>query len=108
MTTQFETMAEVINANRRIGHYFFEASSKRFFDSRIGTKLFGGRFFITSEQFHGSDGYHATRKYTVREVKPDGSVNTYGEFQAYTSNSAARDAILYAIGIDLLERTAAL
>ena len=89
----FRTMAEVRAANAAIGHQFFDAGSLRFFDSRIGRTLYGGRYFITSEQFHGSDGYTAPRMYTVREVMPDGKIETVADFQKFDTNEQARAAI---------------
>lgn len=90
--TQFETMDDVRAANKARGHHFFEPGTLRFFRSRIGSELHGGRYFITSEQFVGSSGRGA-RLFTVREVKPDGSCATVGEFQAYATRSQALGAI---------------
>ena len=88
------TMAEIRAANRAAGYYFFERDTMRFFDSRIETRgnAIGGRFFITSEQFHGSNNFHGPRLFTVREAKPSGDIDTVGKFQAYTTIEAARAA----------------
>lgn len=88
----FHSISEVKRANERLGHFFFDAGSKRFFDSRIGRTLYGGRYFVTSEQFHGSEG-SAPRAYTVREAREDGGIETVGEFQAYETREAAIAAI---------------
>ena len=59
--------------NRTRGFYFFERATMRFFRSRIASAPYhgkGGVFFITSEQFVGSDGHSAPRKYTVRRFDP--------------------------------------
>lgn len=93
MADRFYDMDDVRRANARRGHHFFESSTLRFFRSRIGTELYGGRYFVTSEQFAPSSGRPAARRYTVREVLPDGSVETVGEFQAYDSGAAARREI---------------
>ena len=89
----FQSMAEVIAANEKAGYYFFESGTKRFFDSRIGRTLYGGRYFITSEQFHGSDGRSAPRAYTIREVGPDGDIDTVGDFNKWPTAAAARREI---------------
>lgn len=88
----YRTISEIKAANKAAGMFFFERSSMRFFDSRIESKVYGGRFFITSEQFHGSDGRSAPRLYTIRECKADGDIDTVGTFQQYRHVSDARDA----------------
>ena len=66
------------NTNSRAGYHFFEPGSMRFFRSRIGNvhPLPFGALFITSEQFHGSNGYIAPRLYTIRHMLPSGDVDT--------------------------------
>lgn len=86
---RFWDMNEVERANADLGHHWFEPSTKRFFRSRIGDTLYGGRYFISSEQFHEA----APRLYTVREANPDGSIDTVGEFQAYDTRTQAVAAI---------------
>lgn len=87
------TMYDVRLKNRQAGKFFFEPATLRFFRSRIGLDLYGDRYFVTSEQFVGSDHVAHARRYTVREVKPSGDIDTVGEFQAYASGAAARRAI---------------
>lgn len=88
---EFQTIAQIKDANARLGHYFFEPSSMRFFASRIASNtVYGGRYFITSEQFMPSEGRAAARKFTIREASADGSVKTLGEFQGYTTLQEAR------------------
>jgi uncharacterized protein (DUF1330 family) len=75
------------------GSHFFDAASMRFFRSRIGTELYGGRFFVTSEQFEDSQGNRAKRLYTVRYVYAfEGRycVEELCEFQQYETGQAAR------------------
>ena len=95
MQPQYRTMADVRRANAANGFHFFDASTLRFFASRIGRTLYGGRYFITSEQFisYSDPSYSGDRLYTVREVQPDGSIETVGEFQQYETNAQARAAI---------------
>ena len=85
----FDTIQEIERANENHGHHFFEPSSKRFFRSRIGETVYGGRYFITSEQFD----YTSPRLYTVRMARDDGSIETIGDFQAFRTASQARAAI---------------
>lgn len=84
-------------ARRHLGHWF-DASSMRFFRSRLAQ---GGYrtadrskvYFVSSEQFEASDGYRAPRRYSVRVMDWEtGDVDTVGEFQAYASHNAATAA----------------
>ena len=82
------------------GH-FFDASSKRFFRSRISQDAYlttdkSKGYFTTSEQFVGSRG-PAPRAYTLRvcDMKT-GDISTVGEFQAYVSGAQAKRAALKA------------
>jgi hypothetical protein len=82
----FKTMADVRDANRANGNFFFSRDTMRFFASKIESGLYGGRYFITSEKnFDGSQ-----RFYTIREAKPDGDISTVGEFRAYRNIEGAR------------------
>jgi len=94
----YTTIAEIKRANKALGHNFFERSTMRFFDSKIvTTSPVNGRYFITSEQFHGSAGYTAPRAYTVRRANDDGSVDTVGPFNEYPTIS---DALVVAYELD--------
>ncbi len=80
--------------NRHYGH-FFDKSACRFFASRLSRDAYlsdDGKqaYFVTSEQFTGSDGHAQPRRYTVRKLNHDtGSIDTVGEFQQYASNNGA-------------------
>lgn len=91
LTPNYETISEIRAANERAGLHFFEKGAMRFFASRIeGTQVFGGRYFITSEQYRPSSGPAASRRYTIREARAGGDVFTMGEFQAFYSAAEAR------------------
>jgi uncharacterized protein (DUF1330 family) len=64
---------------KHTGH-FFDRKTLRFFDSRIERSVYqgpGGVYFLTSEQFHGSEGYTRPRKWTVRHFNTEtGAINT--------------------------------
>jgi hypothetical protein len=85
----YTDMASVRAANQSIGNHWFDRDSMRFFNTRLESGLIAGRYFITSERM---DENHA-RRYSVREALPDGSIDTIGEFQAYTTKEDAREAI---------------
>lgn len=82
----YRTIAEVKLANHASGYHWFEPGTMRFFRSRIAPGVIGGRYFISSEQF--DDG--SPRLYTVREARPDGSIEDASEFQEFTTLAAAR------------------
>ena len=84
----FRNMDEVKAANAAAGCYFFSGGAKRFFSSHIGRTLYGGRFFLTSEEFVDSDRVGHGRLYTVREALPDGNIETVGEFYKHTRSQA--------------------
>lgn len=91
-------MREVKDANREVGQHFFDRSSMAFFNSRIeSTNVIGGKYFVTSEQFVGSDGTRDPRKYTVRSVETRGvergAVKTADgtEFQQFHTKREATD-----------------
>jgi len=73
----FASVDAIISANHALGDHFFDTNVMRGFDSRIESSVYGGRYFITSEQFHGSQG-SGPRRYTIRRVEDDGEVNTAG------------------------------
>ena len=85
----YYSIEEIIEANRRNGGHFFDRAALRFFNSRIGSAVYGGRFFITSEQF---DRDSSPRLYTIRECR-NGSIEDLGSFQQYATGAAARAAI---------------
>jgi hypothetical protein len=69
----FNDLSEVRQANKEIGHHWFEPATMKFFASRIESSLYKNQCFITSEK-RCFDDY--TRVYSVRRVKPDGSIET--------------------------------
>lgn len=83
----------IMRANREAGQHFFEASTMRFFRSRVMPGTYGGRIFVTSEQ----NGYEEPRAWTVREAMPDGTIEEISEFQEYTSGAAAKRAAAAAV-----------
>jgi hypothetical protein len=88
-TTDFYTVDDVIRASERHAYYFFKKNAKQFFHSRIGQTLYGGRYFVTSEQFD----HRSPRLYTIREADYTGKVHTVGIFQQYLTRHTAIAAI---------------
>ena len=89
----YSTITEIKKANRNAGQYWFSKDTLRFFDSRVEPKVYGGRLFISSEQFHGSDGYSDPRKYTIRLCDDEGHIQTVGDFQDHDDLEEVKEAI---------------
>jgi len=97
-------MRDIRERHKDNGGHFFDRASMRFFDSRIERggpyQGIGGIYFVTSEQFHGSQGSEP-RKYTVRQVTgEDYDITTAGKFNEIRTVQQARDkARLLASGV---------
>ena len=61
----FVSMYDLRGAVAESGNHFFDRDTLRFFRSRIGNNIYGGRLFVTSEQ--GED--NSSRRYTIRMVR---------------------------------------
>jgi hypothetical protein len=86
----FADMSDVISANKQVGGHWFERSTMRFFKTKIESRLIAGKRFITSERGPND----ARKRYTIREAKPDGSIDTIGEFQQFSTLAQARANVL--------------
>ena len=81
--TYFWTMDQL---ERFHNGYFFNKETMRWWKSRVQTvPPYGGRVFVTSEKMD----WKSPRKYSVREIKPDGSISTIGEFGEWSSRNRA-------------------
>jgi hypothetical protein len=98
MSSQFQTMSQVIAEHKRRDGHWFDKDAMRFFDSKIESPLIEGRYFVSSEQCHHSDGTSSPRLFTVREVSAEADIDTVGEFQGYKTKRAARAAIYALLG----------
>lgn len=107
---RYYSMAGVRAANRSAGFYFFDPESMRQFGSRVGGTLYGGRYFVTSEQDRfpfvpeESRAWFGMRRYSVREVRPDASIATVGEFGQYSTRAEAIAAIRRLIASEGVDR----
>ena len=95
-------MDAIRSANRVRGLHWFESGSMRFFRSRVGQTVYqgpGGVYFVSSEQFVGSDGRAHARRYTVRRFDPvTAGIETVGEFNRMTASQARTRARQLASG----------
>jgi len=79
---------QIIAEHEAAGFHFFEASSMHFFNSRISSYT-RGRFFVTSER----QDWEKPRLYTVRVLNERGGIDSIGNFQEYSTLSAAKKAL---------------
>lgn len=94
---QFSSESELAAYSSAFGYHWFDADSKRFFSSRIGSTVYHHptdrtrwNLFISSER----DTYsNQPRLYTVRQLNADGSISDIGEFQQHETSASARAAI---------------
>lgn len=90
----FVSIEDIKSANAANGQYWFSPQSLKFFSSKIENKVYGGRLFITSEQFESSDGHKDPRRWSIRLTEDDGSIWTINGFQEYASKALAEVAVL--------------
>ncbi len=101
-TSPYETLTDVMRANRDSGHYFFTPGAVQFFHSRIESALIRGRYFVTSEQESDGTGFDvrgnpvpaSERRYCVRYAEDDGSITTLSDHMAFGSTAEAMEFIL--------------
>ena len=85
----YTSLTQIKQANKAAGFHFFDDRTMRFFGSRASRTIYNGCLFVTSEQ-NLRDGQ--PRLYTIRRAMPDGSIETVGEFQQYTTREQAHAA----------------
>lgn len=72
----------------RQGSHWFEPGAMAFFKTRLSDKVYGGRYFVTSEE-----GPNGVRAYSVRRIEEDRdgrlSIETVGEFQGHAKRRSA-------------------
>ena len=98
----FNTISEIKNANAAHGQKFFSPGAMRFFGCRVLPVVYGGRYFVTSEQYPG-----CPRLYSVCRASDTGQVDTMfdcpggpGGFQAFGNASSAKRAAIFCAAHD--------
>lgn len=81
----FANITAIKRANKEIGHHFFSKGALRFFNSTVYPRVYGGRYFVTSEFSSGT----APVRYTVRGAEPNGAIKTVSEFQEFATKDLA-------------------
>ena len=89
---------QIKKLNRENGYHFFSKDAMRFFNSRISSYTRDGYFITSEKQDHDS-----RRKYTLRYINPNGSIDTIGKFQQYDTLKEAKEALDFEYRIKLIE-----
>lgn len=84
----YQFVSQIKYANKQAGYHFFDPETLQYFKSRIGTTVYGGNMFITSEQHDNSP-----RMYTIRKIEDNGDITNIGEFQQYRTSAQATAAV---------------
>lgn len=85
-------LSEMRSLNRQNGGHWFDRGTMRFFASKVETPANDEGYFVTSEKT-GPDSDE--RRFTVRKIDLEtGAVDTVGDFLAYETKQAAKDAIM--------------
>jgi hypothetical protein len=79
----YQSIDQIKQANAAAGYHFFDADTLRFFRSRVSDRLYGGKWFVTSEC-----GPSEVRAYTVRRAEDNGSIQTVEPFNRLTRSAA--------------------
>ena len=87
-TSNYSSVEDIKAAHAARGGHFFDPDSMRFFNSKVSGQVINGRHFVTSERFDQD----SPRQYTIREAKPDGSIDTVGDFGGYKTGAQAKRA----------------
>jgi len=90
-------MADIVTIQEIKSHakgHFFDEGATRFFNSRYpqtGHRVGDKAYFITSEQFIGSNGHRNERLYTLRELDyKTGDIHTVGDFNQLSKYEAQK------------------
>jgi len=94
----FDNITQVKKAHKAQGGHFFDPQAMRFFNSKVESKVYAGRYFVTSERC-GSSIARSKARFTVREVAPEGEIvgDLFG-FQFHDSLEGALIALGKHIG----------
>lgn len=86
---QWWDISDIERANYNAGFHWFDASTTRFFRSRVLKTVYqgkGGVFFVSSEK-----GPHGERRFTIRKFNPmTADISTFGPFNELSRDRAQR------------------
>lgn len=92
----YNDILEIKQAHARVDGHFFDTGAMRGFKSIVLPRVYGGRYFITSERFTSRE-HVEPRRYTVCECV-DGNINRVTTFNTLSSYKAVQRAT--ALGIE--------
>lgn len=95
-TITFHNTEQLRQLAADVGNHFFDRDALRFFGSRIGSDVFAGRYFVTSERDSSGAVWNGERRYTVRSYSyADGrlDIDTVGEFGEHATRANALAAV---------------
>ena len=85
----YKDITEIKKANEEAGHYFFSPDTLQFWGSKVYPRVYGGRYYITSE-----DNFDRTAKfYSVRRADERGHIETVWGFLEFNTLEQAKRAI---------------
>lgn len=85
----FSSISQIKASNARNGYYFFSPSTMRGFNSRVHDAVYGGCVFVTSERNDIPYCAPQPRVYTIRVMRANGSIDTYGNMGDYATRAEA-------------------
>lgn len=84
----YDTIEQIVAANRARGGFFFSEGAMGFFNSVVGSQVVHGRYFVTGEAMEHDE----PRRWAIRWALPDGSIEDVGGFHLHGSRAEALDA----------------
>lgn len=81
----YDNISEIKEANKDLGHFYFEPDTMRFFKSKVYPEIIHGNLFITSERY--AEDY--PRLFSVRCALSNGSIESLSKFQAFETKQQA-------------------
>ena len=92
MFESYTRIWQIQDAARKAGDFTFGKREMRGFNSRVLETIYGGRFFVMSSRFVGSNGRKGVREYTAYECQ-NGEINKVSKpTTRYLAIKAAQEA----------------
>ena len=88
----FHSIAQIRINNARQGYYWFNADTMQAFKTKLGSDLFSGCVFVSSEKNDMPYMAPQPRKYSIRVAMDDGSIQTYAYHCYDTLREAKKEA----------------
>jgi hypothetical protein len=85
----YKNILEVKQRNKANGFWWFSPNNIRFFKSRFGDNVYGGKYFVSSAKMD----WDAPRLYTVHEALENGDVVNVSELGEYATWQGAYERI---------------